>query len=176
MDFENDGDLDIYHTNGYDNDFVNDVSRAFVSDGNGLFINRASQLGLDDTEQGRGAVCADFDGDGDVDIFQTHRGSPVAATMWRNNASTNNYLTVKLNGQPPNTEAAGARIYATIGSRTMMREIIIGNNFLSQNPADQYFGLGSSAQVDELRVQWPDGQETRLTAVSAGQALTLDQP
>jgi hypothetical protein len=176
MEFENDGDLDIYQTNGYDNDFVSDVSRAFVSDGNGLFINRATQLGLDDTQQGRGAVCADFDGDGDVDIFQTHLGSPVAATMWRNNASTNNYLPVKLNGRAPNTEAAGARIFATIGARTMMREVIIGNNFLSQNPADQYFGLGSSALVDELRVQWPDDQETTLTAVAAGQTLTLDQP
>jgi hypothetical protein len=96
--------------------------------------------------------------------------------MWRNNASTNNYLTVKLNGRAPNTEAAGARIFATIGARTMMREVIIGNNFLSQNPADQYFGLGSSALVDELRVQWPDDQETTLTAVAAGQTLTLDQP
>jgi hypothetical protein len=176
MDFENDGDLDIYHTNGYFDGFQTDVSRAFVSIAGTGFIDRASELGLDDTEEGRGAVCADFDNDGDVDIFQTHRGSPVAATMWRNGSSTNNYLTVKLNGQPPNTEAAGARIYATIGSRTMMREIIIGNNFLSQNPADQYFGLGAFAQVDALTVEWPDGQMTNYGSVPAGQALTLNQP
>jgi len=177
MDFENDGDLDIYHTNGWRNDFTDDVSRAFESDGNGTFVNRAAQLGMADTDQGRGVVCADFDNDGDVDILQMHRSAPVSATLWRNNMSGNNYLTVKLNGRAPNTEAAGARIFATIGARTMMREIIIGNNFLSQNPTDQYFGLGNFSQVDELRVEWPDGVETTEPGpVAAGQTITLTQP
>ena len=180
MDFENDGDLDIYHTNGWRNDFTDDVSRAFESDGNGAFVNRSTQLGLADTEQGRGVVCADFDNDGDVDVLQMHRNATVSATLWRNNASGNNYLTVQLNGRAPNTEAAGARIFATIneptGPRTMMREIIIGNNFLSQNPADQYFGLGTFSQVDELRVEWPDGQEIPYGVIQAGQTLALDQP
>jgi hypothetical protein len=179
IDFENDGDLDIYHTNGWRDavdDFVDDPSRAFVSDGNGSFVERASQLGLDDTEEGRGVVCADFDNDGDVDILQLHRGSPVAVTLWRNDASSNNYLGVKLVGRPPNTEAANARIYATIGSRTMMREVVIGNNFVSQNPTIQIFGLGTFSQIDELRVEWPDGQITTESAVAAGQTRILNQP
>jgi hypothetical protein len=176
MDFENDGDLDIYHTNGYSEEYVNDPSRAFVSSGNGGFAERAASLGLNDTQQGRGIVCADFDNDGDTDIFQLHRALPVSATLWRNDGSANNYVAVKLAGQAPNTEAAGARIFAKIGARTMMREIIIGNNFESQNPTAQIFGLGLAPQVDELWVEWPDGQQTPPQVVAAGQTLTLAQP
>jgi enediyne biosynthesis protein E4 len=169
-DFENDGYLDIYHTNGWgvSSTFETDRSVAFKSLHNGQFEDRAANLGLDDTEEGRGVVCADFDNDGDTDIFQLHRGSPVSATLWRNELSANNYLKIKLNGRAPNTEAAGARIFVTIGGTTQMREITIGNNFVSQNPTVQLFGLGAANQVDELRVEWPDGAEEIRTDVAAG--------
>jgi hypothetical protein len=57
-----------------------------------------------------------------------------------------------------------------------MREIMIGSNFVSQNPTAQVIGLGTATQVDSLRVQWPDGQETRMTAVAAGQRLAISHP
>ena len=174
VDLENDGDLDIYHTNGwrrtnFAGDFTMDTSRAFISDGNGSFTESASALGLDDTEQGRGVVCADFDNDGDVDIFLWHQNQRNSGTLYRNDVTENNYLSVKLNGLSPNTEAAGARIKATIGGTTQMREIIIGSNFISQNPTTQIIGLGTSSQVDELVIEWPDGKVFNMGAVQAGQ-------
>ena len=181
IDLENDGDLDIYHTNGWPyarglDDFENDASRAFVADGTGRFRDRAAQLGLDDTEQGRGVVCADFDNDGDVDILQLHRDENLAATLWRNGTDDNNFLSVKLNGKSPNTEAAGARITISYDGRTQMREISIASNYVSQNPTVQIFGLASAAQVDQLTVEWPDGLETTLMSVQAGQSITVDHP
>jgi hypothetical protein len=175
-DFENDGDLDIYHTNGWRSPIPRDHSRAFVSDGAGAFFESALDLGLYDTEYGRGVVCADFDNDGDIDILLLHRNYPQSAIMWRNDVDTNNYLRVRLIGSGINTVASGSRIFATIGSQTQMREIIIGSNFLSQNPAAQVFGLGTAAQVDNLTVEWPDGSVTDLGAVSAGQLLEIQQP
>ena len=182
LDFENDGDLDIYHTNGYPlfgswGDFNTDRSRAFVSDGAGQFEDRALSLGLADTAQGRGVVCADFDNDGDVDILQLHDDSPVSASLWENRQGNSNYLRVILRGLPPNTEAAGARITAQIGSTTQMREITIGSNYTSQNPTVQIFGLAFSTSIDELTVEWPDGiTSPAMTNVLANQTLTLTHP
>jgi hypothetical protein len=162
LDIDNDTDLDIYHTNGWKSSDLGegyeiDQSLAFVSDGTGRFVDRAAMLGLDDTYSARGVVCADFDNDGDIDILQLTNKAGNSAALWKNDsaAAGRNSLRVRLVGLPPNTEAAGARIFATIGSRTQMREIMIGSNYTSQNPTVQVFGLGTDAAVDTLRVEWP---------------------
>lgn len=181
-DFNNDGHLDLYHTNGWPHseeyaefDFDIDPSRLFISNGNGLFFEQAEESGLADQERGHGVVCGDFDNDGDVDIFQMHRNEDNAGTFWRNDTAINNYLRVKLNGRAPNTAAAGARITLTIDGTTQLREIMIGSNFTSQNPLMQVFGLGSASQA-EIEVEWPDGQLTPQETVSANQLLTLNHP
>lgn len=180
IDFENDGDLDLYHTNGWqlitEDDYTDDRSRAFVSNGAGVFVDDADDLGLVDSEQGRGVVCADFDQDGDVDIFLWSSEVATAGRLFRNDEADNNYLTVNLRGKAPNTAAAGARIEVTIGGTTQMREVSLASNFVSQNPTEQVFGLGSAMQVDSLTVEWPDGQTTVMGTVTANQNLIIDHP
>ena len=180
-DFDNDGHLDLYHTNGWPAGtfephlFHVDPSRLFMSSGEGQFLEQAQRAGLIDTERGHGIVCGDFDNDGDVDIFQMHRNEQNAGTLWRNDTNVHNYLRVKLNGRAPNTAAAGARIMLTANGEEQLREIIIGSNFTSQNPLVQVFGLGSYAQAD-LTVEWPDGQTTPTVTYSANQDITIVQP
>ena len=181
IDFDNDGNLDIYHTNGwislggYEADYTADRSRAFVNHGDGTFTDRAAALGLDDSAFGRAAVCADFDNDGDVDILQLHE----SATLWENLTTDANYLRILLRGAPPNTEAVGARISVTTataaGPRTRMRELTLGSNYLSQNPLLQVFGLGAATECD-VDVEWPDGRHTSLRGVAAGRTLQLTHP
>ena len=180
-DFDHDGDLDIYHTNGWTepfepSDFHEDRSRLFVAHGDGTFTDRADAARLIDAEIGHGIVCADFDNDGDVDIFQAHLNEVNSATLWRNDTPDTTYLKVKLNGLPPNTEASGARIRATIDGTEQLREIHIGSNFTSQNPTVQIFGLDGATEVDTLVVEWPDGARTTRTDIEQGQTLVIDHP
>lgn len=180
-DFDNDGDLDLYHTNGWlepfePSNFHIDESRLFLAHGDGTFTEAADAAGLTDIELGHGIVCADFDDDGDVDIFQTHLNETNSATLWRNDSPRNNYLKVELVGRPPNTEAAGARIRATVAGTQQLREIHIGSNFTSQNPAVQIFGLGEATRVDTLEVEWPDGHRTTLTDIEQGQTVVVEHP
>ena len=180
-DFDNDTDLDIYHTNGWiepfpPDQFDMDASRLFVAAGDGTFTEQAQEAGIADRQKGYAAVCADFDNDGDVDIFQAHRGTEEAATLWRNDTTGNNYLKVRLVGSSPNTQAAGARIRATVGDKELLREIVIGSNFTSQNPTVQVFGLGGASSVETLVVEWPDGLTTTRTNVASGTTLVLEHP
>lgn len=161
LDIDNDRDLDIYHVNGWSQfifgqSFTQDTTPVFVQ-ANGTYVNRAQALGLDDTHNGRGVVCADFDEDGDVDILQLTYRLPNSAVLWENRtaAAGTNFLRVKLQGLAPNTEAAGARIYVTAGGVTQMREVTVGSNYISQNPTVQHFGLGAAATVELVRVVWP---------------------
>ena len=181
IDFENDGDLDIYHTNGWreddeDGEFARDLSRAFVSDGEGKFEELASELGLNDPYEGRGVVCADLDYDGDTDILLLHTSTSESATLWRNDTEGNNYLAIKLRGEGLNTSAVGARIHIRAAGRDQMREVTLGSNFVSHNSTDQLFGLGQANRVDTLTVEWPDGSETLMQDLEVNQRLTLDHP
>jgi enediyne biosynthesis protein E4 len=161
LDINNNGRLDIYHTNGYPEQFLSPEdayesvpSRAFVMNEAGTYTNEAEPLGLAEPNSARGVVCADFDHDGDIDILELTEAGPRLLEN-RTAAAGKNFLRVKLEGLPPNTEAAGARIFARIGTTEQMREITIGSNYTSQNPTVQIFGLGASTSVDALRVEWP---------------------
>jgi len=180
-DFNNDGHLDLFHVNGFLLDesdpressiFIDDPVRMFVSNGDGTFTERSQELGLDDTSQGRGVSCFDYDRDGDLDIFIAN--FDAAPRLYRNEGGNRqNYLGVSLKGDLPNIEAIGARIYLTANGITQMRELRAGSNFESQNPVDAHFGLGGAKIVNTLRVVWPDGKISIRHNVAVNQVIKL---
>ncbi len=175
-DLNNDGHLDLLHVNGWPHPtFDTDPAVVFVANGDATFTERALELGLADTGQGRGVACFDYDRDGDLDVFIANNSQPPR--LYRNDGGNEqNHLVVRLNGLAPNTQAIGARIYVTHGSTTQMRELACGSNFLSQNPVEAHFGMGQVLQADEVRIRWPGGYESVLTGVAVNQTLDLDQP
>lgn len=69
-DFNNDGHLDIYVTNSAG------ANALFRNNGDGTFSDVAASAGVDDpVVQGYGAGWADFDNDGDLDLFVANFGS-----------------------------------------------------------------------------------------------------
>jgi len=178
-DFNNDGYLDLFHVNGFVqqaalSEFGADPARLFVSNGDGTFTQRAEELGIADTGQGRGVACFDYDQDGDLDIFITNTGQPTK--LYRNDGGNAlNFLDVKLRGIAPNTEAIGARIYLTVNGVTQMRELRAASNFVSQDPTGAHFGLGTATTVPLVRVVWPDGAVTNRSNVAANGVLTIGQ-
>jgi enediyne biosynthesis protein E4 len=161
-DFNADGWLDLYVVNGMLGPtaapFNNDPARLFINNGDGSFSEQGAARGVADTGQGRGLVCFDYDRDGDIDIYiQNGYG---AARLYRNDLAGARSLTLRLRGHAPNAGAIGARVWLQTDAGTQMRELAAGNNFLSSNPPELYFGLGASAQIERLRVRWPDGSES----------------
>jgi len=183
-DFDMDGHLDIYHTNGWINElgssqferYNSDRSRLFMNEGDKTFEERGEDAGVDDDLQGRGVVCADFNGDGRVDILLTLYEADQAAILWQNNMEDTNTLEVKLNGIGANSQALGARIIVTDGGNSQMREINLNSNYISNNPAIAYFGFEDGGNLDELKVEWPDGQESVQRNVAVNQSLTISHP
>ena len=72
-----------------------------------------------------------------------------------------------------NTEGIGSRIYVTIGKETQMRELRAGSNYVSQDPAEAFFGLGKSRVIDEVEIVWLYGGSTVMKNVAANQQLVI---
>lgn len=182
-DFNADGFLDIYHTNGWDTGgaassqlYLEDTSRLWMQNADGSFEDMASQSDMLDTEQGRGVICDDFDADGDVDVLLLSLDDQQAAILWSNQLNTNNSLTVELEGKAPNTFGIGAVITATTDNSTQTRWVGVNSNFISHNSTQQYFGVGGALEIDTIQVQWPDGATTTLNSVQTNQNLTIQHP
>jgi hypothetical protein len=178
-DFNNDGFLDIFHVNGMDepntNAYLEDPSRLFINNADGTFTEYSEPLGLLDTKSGRGVTCFDGDQDGDIDILIANNND--VATLFRNDGGNEfNYLNVRLRSVAPNTRAVGARIYVSAGGVTQMREINNGNNYVSQNPSEQHFGLSDLMLADTIRVVWPDGSESSRVNIAPNRRILVSYP
>ena len=85
LDYDNDGDLDIYLVQGGDLDESTPNrpgNRMFRNRGDGTFEDVTDSTGTGDTSYGMGCACGDYDQDGDVDIYITNVGANV---LLRNN-------------------------------------------------------------------------------------------
>ncbi|MGB3456286.1 MAG: CRTAC1 family protein, partial [Litorimonas sp.] len=179
-DFDLDGDLDLFQTNGWINDtgspdtepYTQDRSRLWIQDG-GTFTDEADRFGVDDTLQGRAVVCADFDGDHAVDILLLVNGSDEGAVVWRNTVSNAQSFTVRLDGPDGNAAGIGSKVEVTVSGKTQTRWVRAGTTFTAQTAAPQVFGMGEASTTDSVRVTWPDGSETVINDVSAGTDLRV---
>jgi hypothetical protein len=189
-DFNNDGFQDLFTVNGFDGmteaqsvsrayaNYNNDRAVLYINDGDGTFTERGVELGITHTAMGRGLACYDYDRDGDLDMLISNSGK--APSLYRNNtfSSGNNFLNIRLKGATINPQAVGARIYVSINGQEQMRELQLGNNYVSQNPVEAHFGLGDSDIVDTVRIVWPgiEADTSELNNVEANQFLLIHQP
>ncbi|MDG2072537.1 MAG: FG-GAP-like repeat-containing protein [Pseudomonadales bacterium] len=180
-DFDNDGWLDIAQVNGWNrldevaaNNYTVDRIRLFHNQGDGTFSEIAEDAGLDHTGQGRGIACFDADRDGLQDIVIASSDDNQLVYYRNTTDNDNHYLSVRLETNGRNTDAVGARITATTAAGTQVREIRVGNNYASHNPAEAHFGLGGETEV-EIRVRWPDGRRLTVSGTDVDQQVMYSQ-
>jgi hypothetical protein len=189
-DFNNDGFQDIFTVNGYDGwteeqsvnrsyeRFNDDRAVLHINNGDRTFTERGVELGITHTAMGRGLVCYDYDRDGDLDMLIANSGE--SPSLYRNNsfADGNNFLNIQLKGPVVNPQSVGAQVYITVNGQEQMRELQLGNNYVSQSPVEAHFGIADNQVVEQVRIVWPGlaAQESELTNVQANQFLVIYQP
>ena len=118
---------------------------------------------------GRGAGFADFDGDGDLDLAVAQAGAP--AVVYRNDFPAAASLRVLPDvGDQPGM-AIGAEITLTVDGVTRRRRIAPTRSYLTQVPAEAWFGLGSASASGTGTVSWIGGKTTSFTFEGAGTVI-----
>ena len=181
FDGDNDGDLDLFIANGHTYPEA-DMPRANSSykQRNSLFENRKDQFfsvaeeagpGLEVKQVSRGAAFADYDGDGDIDIFVVNLNAPP--TLLRNEHMGNNYAFFKLIGNKSNRDGIGARVQMFSQDLEQWFEVQSGTSYLSHNDLRIHSGLGSDSRIDSVEIFWPSGIRQMVYDVAANQVIQI---
>lgn len=206
-DFNNDGFRDMIITNGFpkdvsDRDFmiyrqqayaaasketvlkqipeIKIPNYAFQNTGNLTFNDVSKAWGLDIPTFSNGAVYADLDNDGALDMVISNINDE--ALVYRNTSRDDekkldsvHYLQVSFKGDKQNINGLGAQvnIYYNHG-----KQQVYENNpyrgYLSSVQALAHFGLGAVNKVDSVLIKWPNGKKQKLIDVKADQKIKAD--
>ena len=186
FDYDNDGDRDLFVANGHTypeadlpqaNSSYREENLLFENRGGGRFddVSTKAGPGLAIREVSRGTCLADYDQDGDMDLFVLNLNSPP--TLLRNEGGNkNNFLQIRPEGTRSNRAGIGARIAISAAGRRQFAQVLSGGSYLSHHDLQVHFGLGSSTLVETLTVQWPSGAVQTLRDVPANQVLVVREP
>ncbi|MEL6922468.1 MAG: VCBS repeat-containing protein, partial [Bacteroidota bacterium] len=202
QDFNNDGQKDLFVSNGIlrrpnDLDYLNYIANPIVQEkdsdlqlaaqmpsgkvSNYLFFNEG-QLQFSKQEGGpaslsSGAVYADFDNDGDLDLVVSNINE--AAFCYENQTvqnADNNYLKIALKGAAANPFGIGAKVTLSLNEeKTITLENYSQRGFMSSVPPVLFSGLGQQTTVQQIEVTWPSGKSQIIRNVPANQTLTLEE-
>lgn len=164
LDYDNDGFLDLWSItlNGL---FL------YRNDGTGRFTDKSSILDANTRKQTciSGAI-ADYDNDGDLDLFFNNRNGQIRA-LQNNGGSRNNWIKIQLEGITTGNNKVNRN---GIGSKL---EVKVSDLYQVRYTSEQtsHFGLGSYDIADVIRVVWTNGVPQNVIEPKAKQKILEKQ-
>ncbi len=176
-DLDNDGFLDIYMGTGGPRMDRLEPNALYHNNGDGTFTEIGFTAGVADVGKGHGISFADYDRDGDLDIYSS-QGGAYHGDLWenclfRNDSRVGHWISVRLVGTVSNRDGAGAKITVRAAGRTVYREMSLNSGFGSTNSPEVEIGLGDAPRVESLTVLWPSGILQELRDLPANQSIVV---
>ena len=183
-DLDNDGWLDVYLATGdpkYETLMPNVVLK---NDGGLRFIDITFGSRLGHLQKGHGVAFADFDNDGDQDIFNQlggfYPGDKFQNALFLNGGSSNRHLSIQLVGKETNRAGLGCRINlratSPSGTRNISRAVGSVSSFGGSPLGRVEVGLGRTESIAELDVFWPVSKKRqRLTDVPLNSMIRVHE-
>ena len=201
-DFDQDGWNDLYVTNGINRDIRNNdfalsfeekleqgvqvnlfemVEEApvtltpnylFHNKGNFHFEKTTDDWGLAEPAFSFGAITADLDQDGDLDLIVNNNNAHPF--IYENQVSTGNWLQVAANAGTMNQQGLGTKAIAFVDGEIRYQELTGVRAYQSSSEPIMHFGLGEQTVIDSLLVIFPDGKAIKRYDVPANQRITFN--
>lgn len=168
-DIDNDGYLDFYLGTG-DTDYNYLMPNLFYRNSGGMgFVDVTTAGGFGQLQKGHSIAFADFDNDGDQDVFAqmggAYLGDSYNDSLYENPGFGSRWLAVKAVGTRSNRAAIGVRLRVDIiegGERRSVYKHVNSGGTFGANPLRQTIGLGQASQIERLEVYWPTTDATQV--------------
>jgi hypothetical protein len=172
IDFDNDGDLDLYFTTVYEGDYP----VLYRNEGGWVFSDVTAAMDLASlsfplTYQN---AWADFDRDGDLDVA-------TGGKVYENIRPLSNWLEINLvgDGETIHRNAIGAQATINLSSEfgyrmKITRQVVTGVGEGNQNDMTLHFGLSAvDWETVDVEVLWPGGEVIVYSDIPVNQVVTI---
>ena len=131
-------------------------NKFFKNEGNVKFADVSNEVGDSKATFSNGAVYADLDNDGDLDVVVSNLEDPAMLYENKSNDGKNKpYLDIKLTGSSKNINALGAKVIVYDSSEVRTYENYPVRGFQSSMQIPMHIGLYNT-KVDSILLIWPD--------------------
>jgi len=138
------------------------------------FEDVTEKWGLGKPTYSNGAVYADLDNDGDLDLVINNIDNKAGVYQNRaNKIKKRNYLRIGFAGPQGNREGLGAKVFLKHNGQIQYQYFTPFRGYLSSVEPYLHFGLEEVTNLDTLKVIWTDGKQQLLTDLEANQELIL---
>lgn len=120
----------------------------------------------------RSMALIDWNRDGRSDVVISHLDDP-AALLQNSTSNTGNFIAARFSGRMSSRDAVGARVILTTNDATYIKLVTAGDGFQCSNQKELIFGIGPSAQIEELSVQWPSGKTQTITDLKSNRHYSI---
>jgi hypothetical protein len=174
-DFDNDGQKDLFVTQGHVLDNVEQIDPSLkYLEPTLLAINHSGRFervdsGSNDLVAGRGAAFGDLNNDGWMDVVTSVIGQHPQVFL--NGGGNAHWLTINLRGTRSNRDGLGARVKVN----GQARFATTAGSYGSANDKLVHFGLGDAKKAN-VDVLWPSGTRQSLSDVMVDQILEIREP
>jgi len=147
----------------------------YKNNGDLTFSDRTAVSGLNHPNFSNGAVYADLDLDGDLEIVVNNFN--LKSFLYKNNSreskEKSNYLAVQLRGTAKNKFGLGAKVWIYYDGKQQMKFSNPYRGYFSSNHHLLHFGLGGYSGKISLKVEWPGGLVQKMDDLEVNQRITL---
>jgi hypothetical protein len=138
------------------------------------FEHTEEAWGLTEPSWSQGAVYADFDNDGDLDLAINNMNSEAGIFANRSvESKVNNYINVILDGGAGNSRGYGSKVEVYYNGKRHKNEMTPFRGYMSCSQSILNFGLGSHESIDSVIVVWPDSKISKILGPEVNQTLTV---
>lgn len=178
-DLDNDSWLDCYFGTGAPEYETLLPNRMFRNDGGKRFQDVTVSGGFGQLQKGHAVSFADFDRDGDQDVFQVlggaYPGDGYFSVLLENPLPRGEWLGLKLTGTKSNRGAIGARLRISLPNGRQIHRVVQSGSSFGDSPLEVHVGLAGAKQATALEIRWPSGEVQKLGPLLAGRVYKVTE-
>ena len=147
----------------------------FKNNKNLSFKNVTKEWYHEEASFSNGAVYADLDNDGDLDLVVNNLNEEAYLLENKSRKTTNNnFIKISLKGDKKNRFGIGAKVLAYTSNGILKQENFVTKGYLSAVSNTMHLGIGQDTLIDSVNLIWPNGKFQTLRSVKSNQSLVID--